>query len=123
MTARDSVRITSEDLPRPPARGAKMAAKASSVTTLGRLWVMEMGRCCEKKVERARLSTGRCCVEGTLGSFCTEGREASCLALRLRLNEDEEFEEEEEEVEFDGVDGTPGRAFEPLSGLEGFDDE
>jgi len=43
-TVRDNVEITSEDLVFAFVRGVKMAAKASSVTALGKLLVREMGR-------------------------------------------------------------------------------
>ncbi len=56
LTVRESVSTTSvgDGLRALGGAGAKMVAKASSLTALGRLCVMEMGRCCEKKLDRAR---------------------------------------------------------------------
>jgi len=57
LTVRDSVSRTSE-LFCARVRGRNIEAKASSVTVLGRLCVMEMGRCWEKKLARARAAAG-----------------------------------------------------------------
>jgi hypothetical protein len=42
-------------------RGVKMEANASSDTVLGNVWVTEMGRCKEKKVERPRAVSQKTC--------------------------------------------------------------
>lgn len=57
-TALESVLITSE-LFWALVRGANIEANASSLIVLGRLWVMEMGRCWEKKLDRARAVEGK----------------------------------------------------------------
>jgi len=95
-----------------------MEAKISPETALGRLCVMEMGRCCEKKLERARLSKGTCCVLGTLGSFLL-AEACGSLALFLRFSL-EDFADRLAEA---GTDCPAGRSFGPLSGLDGFEEE
>jgi hypothetical protein len=47
----DKVVITSDGFELAFVRGVKMAAKASSVTVLGKLFVVEIGRWREKKAE------------------------------------------------------------------------
>ena len=81
----DNVEITSDGLAFDFVRGSKIAAKASSVTALGKPLVREIGRWSEKKAE-AQISVysqtheqfvdillhirlgAMCCVLGTLGS-------------------------------------------------------
>jgi hypothetical protein len=118
-----------------------MAAKASSVIDLGMLLVTEMGRWREKKVDRPRAgdvsqygaclvhrmradspSCERCCVLGTLGSFCD-----AASFVRLFLFSGPALASPARDDD-DVVAGTaaadwPGISLGPLSELEGLDEE
>lgn len=95
-----------------------MEAKASSVTALGRLWVIEMGRWSEKKAERARDSLGKFCVLGTDGRAADAVRPAGSLERLFRFSE-----VDEDLVDCAGRERLDGIFSGSLSGLEGFDDE
>lgn len=95
-----------------------MEANASSLTALGRLWVIEMGRWREKNAERARDSLGKFCVLGTDGRAASVVRPVDSLERLFRFSE-----VDEDLVDCAGRERLAGMFLGSLSGLEGFDDE
>lgn len=85
----------------------------------GKLCVIEMGRCSEKKLESARLSGGRCCVLGTLGS----AGPATGGVFDFRFLPGWAVDDVASVVEPAAAGTWLPLSLEPLAGLEGLDDE
>jgi hypothetical protein len=142
----DKVEITSETLVL-RVLGVKMAAKDSSVMILGKLWVTEMGRWREKKVDSPRTAEAlplerpargvdkgevidkpsfeRCCVLGTTGS-CFVMDESFAFLLRrspVGFAFDDSASDDFDSADDAGTDCRAEISFDPLSGLDGFEEE